>query len=209
MTGTGVIMSSWESNKDTFDDYCAMWDKAQAANIFADNLNPRSKNYVDNNAAETPALAQDDASHWANVYDRSNMTVSKDGDGSLLNESFKTKDRVKSSVENKPKKKTIKRKAKRLANQPNKISPDSIDSDTVDDNDNVKVTAGFSADPNFDKIVNLHHKKYNKENERNKQNPADEQKINKLEKEIKKLKSQIAKLSDEFYGNYTDNEYYT
>ena len=52
-------------------------------------------------------------------------------------------------------------------------------------------------------------KKYNKENERNKQNPADEQKVSKLEREIKKLKTQIAKLSDEFYGNYTDNEYYT
>jgi cell division protein FtsB len=58
-------------------------------------------------------------------------------------------------------------------------------------------------------FLKTNHKKYNKENERNKQNPADEQKVSKLEREIKKLKTQIAKLSDEFYGNYTDNEYYT
>ncbi len=202
-------MPSWENEKANFDDLCRMWDAAQNADIFT---NPKAKGYQDKFASIPADVAEDEANLWSDVYNRGEYRT-EDGDGSILNEAKKKAvsdfEEVDASVKNKPKEKTRRRKVKRLANQPNKISPDTIDSDNVDDNDHVRVSAGFGADPNFDELVDLHHKKYEKEVERNKAYPNEDKKVEKLEKEIKKLKQQIAKLSDEFYGNYTDNEYYT
>jgi hypothetical protein len=208
-------MPSWETEKSDFDELCKMWDKAQDANIFR---NPKAKDYQDDYSSMPSDVGEDEANLWSDVYNRGEYRT-EDGDGSILNEARaksgkKTKsvsdfEEVPSSLENKPASKSRKRKVRKVANQPNKVAPDTIDSDSVDDSDHVRVSAGFGADPNFDEIVDLHHKKYEKEVERNKAYPNDEKKIEKLEKEIKKLKDQIAKLSDEFYGNYTDNEYYT
>lgn len=197
-------MPSWEQSREDFENLCKMWDKAQKKQIFSDNMNPRNKNYIDPYAEKIPNTQDNEIQTWKDIASN-NLGITEDGDGSLLMEDF---EQVNASVKRKPKRKNTKNKAEKLANQPNRIPPDTIDSDSVDDLNRVKVTAGLDADPNFDELVKLHGEKYNKEVERNKAYPNDSKKIEKIEKQLENLRKQIAKLSDSAYGTYGNNEYY-
>jgi len=204
-------MQSWDAEKNQFSNFCELWEKAQSDQIFKNTPKPSDADYVDPFSPNVSEFSASETQNWSQIYDRTNHVKTDDNQEIVLcekQESFSDFERVKTSKESKGSKKTRKRKVSILAKQPNRVTSDTIDSDTVDDENMTRVTSGFGSDENMEKLVDLHHKKYEKEVERNKAYPNEEQKVKKLEQEIKKLRDEIAKLSDEFYGTYDDNEYY-
>lgn len=99
-------------------------------------------------------------------------------------------------------------KVKKLANQPNKIAPESYGRDGSAKDGKTKVSAGWTEDPNMRKLEDLKKKLHNLECDMSKPNGLDEVKAKKMKKQFEKLKNDIANLSDKFVGDYPTNHYY-
>jgi hypothetical protein len=127
--------------------------------------------------------------------------------GSKKDEGKPLNDLVKTSLE-KNKKMTNGSKADKLANEPNRVAPDTVGSDTSDKSGRVRITAGLAAHPNLEKLEGLKKKLYNLETEMHDKNGLSDSKIRGLEKKFQDMFAQIEKLSNEFHGKYSDSEYY-
>lgn len=117
-------------------------------------------------------------------------------------------DLVKSSLEKDKKKLTNAEKADIVANQPQKVYPDTVGSDTTDKNGGVKVTAGLAVHQNLEKLVDLKKAYYKLETDMSDKDGLNEDKVKNLQDKMKKLEDDIEKLSNELHGKYSDSEYY-
>jgi hypothetical protein len=99
-------------------------------------------------------------------------------------------------------------KVKKLANLPNKVDSHTYGRDGSDKSGKVKVSAGWTEDPNMRKLEDLKRKLHDLESSMSKPDGLDELKAKKMNKKFDKLKDDIANLSDKFVGDYKTNHYY-
>ena len=229
-------MTEWEKQKKFIKDLCDVWENSEKENTVDIDKIVENKAYctLKESFDYTSANYQAD---WDRIFNHQSKYFTEDGDGSILNEAAKKKVKKKANKfkENKPSNKTydlmnpdsfeyvdlkssiqepeaddtdLVPKVKKLANQPNKVSPDSYGRDGSAKDDKTKVSAGWTEDPNMRKLEDLKRKLYDLECEMSKPDGLDETKSKKMKKKFDKLKDDIANLSDKFVGDYPTNHYY-
>jgi len=226
---------SWQKQKDEFNRLCGLWDDAQSKGIFKSKPvddSPKSDFFGNYNVEEKP-LNDDDATYWSDIVSRSGEMFPDET--TILMEAAKKKeeklpkktgdkvskkdgqyqvdggkplnDLVKTSLENAGKL-SKKDKAKKLANNPNPVYPDTVGPDTVDKQNRVRVTAGLAAHPLFGKLEKLKRDLYDLEVKMSGANGFDDKKSKSLEKQFNSLRNQIEKLSNQMGGDYKSASYY-
>lgn len=227
--------SSWHKQREEFDDLVNLWDKALESGIFdsVERQPQTTSDFFGNSKVSDPGMKDDDATYWNNVVSRSGEIFPDES--MVLMEAAKKKateikkkkvakklakksgnkeesgkplnDLVKTSFETN-KKLTNAQKANVVGNQPQKVAPDTLGSDTTDKKGRVRVTAGLAAHPNLNKLEDAKRKLYTAETEMSNRDGLSDKKIAALEKKFQELRDQIDKLSNELHGKYSDNEYY-
>lgn len=225
--------SSWYKQREEFNDLVNLWDQAVASGIFdsAEKNHKPTADFFGQSLAEDPGLQNQDADYWNDVVSRSgeifpdeNMMlmeaakkkanenkkkVKKKKDPAKLNADGgkPLNDLVKTTFE-KEKKLTNGQKADVVGNQPQKVAPDTLGSDTAGKDGRVRVTAGLAAHPNLEKLEDLKKKLYTLETEMSDKDGLSDKRIRALEKKFQDMFAQIEKLSNELHGKYSDSEYY-
>lgn len=213
--------NQWHNQKKEFDDLVNMWDKALQDGVFKAPVQQgdNKSDFFGNYKTEVQEEAEkEEVDTWNNILSRSgeiipdeNMVLmeaakknDKKAEKKLPNGTDKgtpLNDLVKTSLE-KAGKVDEKSKAKKLANTPNPVYPDTVGSDTVDKDGHVKVTAGLAAHPKYKELEELKKKVYELEVEMIK-----DVKNKTYENKIKTLNKKIADISDDIGGTYKDSPY--
>jgi hypothetical protein len=115
--------------------------------------------------------------------------------------------RVKTSVETDdiP---SLTKKVKRLANQPQKVAPDTFGPDSTDQSNTNYVSAGWSGDPKYGAIEKLKHDLQKAEQQMSSLTGLDNKKIKLMEKTLRDLRDKIEKVSSDLVTNYRKSKYY-
>ena len=100
------------------------------------------------------------------------------------------------------------KKAKTLANSPNPIYPDTVGSDSVDKDNQVKVTAGLAAHPAYPKLEKLKKDLYNLEVEMNTKTGLNDKKAGSMKSKFEQLRNQIDKISNSLGGKFKNGQFY-
>jgi hypothetical protein len=221
--------SSWHKQREEFDDLVNLWDQALQSGIF-DSVEKQARptsDFFGNSKVEDPGLDSNDANYWNSVVSRSGemfpdesmmlmeAAKKKANAKKMAKAAKKKKSHMLSADEGKPlndlvkttfekdKKLTNGKKATLVGNEPNKVGPDTVGSDS-----RLKVSAGLASHPNFKKIEDVKKKLYNAETEMSDRDGLSDKKIAALEKKFEDLRTMLDKLSNELHGKYADNEYY-
>ncbi len=227
--------SSWHKQREEFNDLVNLWDKARESGIF-DSVEREARptsDFFGNSKVADPGMRDEDSSYWNDVVSRSgemfpdeNMML-MEAAKKKANEMKKKKVAKKLAKKSKPKdeagkplndlvktsfetnkKLTNAKKADIVGNQPQKVMPDTLGSDTADSKGRVRVTAGLAAHPNLAKLEDAKKKLYQAETEMSDRDGLSSKKIASLEKKFQEIRNLIDKLSNELHGKYSDNEYY-
>ena len=227
--------SSWHKQREEFNDFVNLWDKALASGIFpSDTKSPQvTSDFFGQSTVDDTGLQDNDAAHWSDVVSRSgeifpdeNMMLmeaarkkatenkknkihkkAKDPSRVHADGGKPLNDLVKTTFE-KEKHLTKGKKATVVGNQPQKVGPDTVGNDTAGKDGRVRVTAGLAAHPNLEKLEDLKKKLYQLETEMSDRDGLSDKRIRALEKKFQDMFVQIEKFSNELHGKYSDNEYY-
>lgn len=221
--------SSWHKQREEFNDLVNLWDQAVQSGIFdsVEKQHRPTSDFFGNSKVEDPGLNSNDSDYWNSVVSRSGemfpdesmmlmeaakkkaddkkkAKIAKKKKASMLpaEEGKPLNDLVKTTFE-KDKKLTNAKKANLVGNEPNKVLPDTVGSDS-----RLKVSAGLASHPNLKKIEDAKKKLYNAETEMSDRDGLSDKKITALEKKFEELRAMIDKLSNELHGKYADSEYY-
>lgn len=225
--------SSWYKQREEFNDFVNLWDQAVASGIFdGASKEPRATtDFFGQSLVQDQGMTGQESDYWNDVVSRSGeifpdesmvlmeaakkkatenkKNVKKKKDPSKLNADGgkPLNDLVKTTFE-KEKPLTNGKKAAVVGNEPQKVGPDTVGSDTSGKDGRVRVTAGLAAHPNLQKLEDLKKKLYQLETEMSDKGGLSDKKVRSLEKKFQDMFAQIDKLSNELHGKYSDNEYY-
>lgn len=232
------MTDSWQKQKDEFNRLCDLWDTAQNKGIFKPtevDKTPKSDFFGNYNVQEK-SLDDTDTGYWTDLVARSGKmfpdetTVlmeaalneakakkkEKDGTGKVQKKAGQYQvdggkplnDLVKTSLETDGKL-SKKDKVKTLADNPNPIYPDTVESDSVDKENKVKVTAGLGAHPAYPRLEKLKNDLYKLEVEMSTKNGLNEKKAGGMQKKFERLRAQIDKISNSLGGKFKNSQKYS